>query len=57
MTSPIAPTKPHRWSSAGRTVLLRPIEPADSDEAARIVYEAFAGIHDHHRKRRSDAHV
>lgn len=29
-------------------VELRPIEPADRDEAARIVYEAFAGIHDHH---------
>jgi GNAT superfamily N-acetyltransferase len=27
---------------------LRPIEPADRDEAARIVFEAFAGIHDHH---------
>jgi GNAT superfamily N-acetyltransferase len=30
-------------------VELRPIEPADRDESARIVYEAFAGIHDHHR--------
>jgi predicted N-acetyltransferase YhbS len=30
-------------------VEVRPIEPADRDEAARIVYEAFAGIHDHHR--------
>jgi predicted N-acetyltransferase YhbS len=29
-------------------VTLRPIEPADRDEAARIVYEAFAGIHDRH---------
>ena len=28
---------------------LRAIEPADRDEAARIVYEAFAGIHDRHR--------
>lgn len=28
---------------------LRPIEPEDRDEAARIVYEAFAGIHDRHR--------
>jgi predicted N-acetyltransferase YhbS len=32
---------------AGRTVL-RPIEPADAPEAARIVFEAFAGIHDRH---------
>jgi predicted N-acetyltransferase YhbS len=30
-------------------VRFRPIEPEDRDEAARIVYEAFAGIHDHHR--------
>ena len=30
-------------------VHVRPIEPADAGAAARIVYEAFAGIHDHHR--------
>jgi GNAT superfamily N-acetyltransferase len=30
-------------------VQLRAIEPADRDEVGRIVYEAFAGIHDHHR--------
>jgi GNAT superfamily N-acetyltransferase len=30
-------------------VHVRPIEAADADAAARIVYEAFAGIHDHHR--------
>jgi GNAT superfamily N-acetyltransferase len=30
-------------------VRLRPVEPADGDEVARIVYEAFAGVHDHHR--------
>jgi GNAT superfamily N-acetyltransferase len=30
-------------------VALRPIEPGDAAETARIVYEAFAGIHDHHR--------
>jgi GNAT superfamily N-acetyltransferase len=29
-------------------VTLRPIEPADRDETARILYEAFAGIHDRH---------
>jgi GNAT superfamily N-acetyltransferase len=33
----------------GSQVELRPIEPGDRDETARIVYEAFAGIHDHHR--------
>jgi GNAT superfamily N-acetyltransferase len=30
-------------------VMLRPIEHRDAGEGARIVYEAFAGIHDHHR--------
>jgi GNAT superfamily N-acetyltransferase len=34
--------------SAG-AVQLRPIEPDDRDGAARILYEAFARIHDHHR--------
>lgn len=34
---------------AAGAVQLRPIEPGDCDAAARIVYEAFAGIHDHHR--------
>jgi GNAT superfamily N-acetyltransferase len=29
-------------------VELRPIEPDDRDDAARVLYEAFAGIHDHH---------
>jgi GNAT superfamily N-acetyltransferase len=29
-------------------VQLRPIEQADRDEAARILFEAFAGIHDRH---------
>jgi len=29
-------------------VELRPAEPADGDECARIVYEAFGGIHDYH---------
>ena len=27
---------------------LRPIRPADADAVATILYEAFAGIHDHH---------
>jgi GNAT superfamily N-acetyltransferase len=49
MTNHIAPTAPHRFSSSGPPVELRPIKPADRDEAARILYEAFAGIHDHHR--------
>ena len=30
-------------------VELRPIEPGDADAVARILFEAFAGIHDHHR--------
>jgi GNAT superfamily N-acetyltransferase len=30
-------------------IRLRPIEPGDHEAAARIAYEAFAGIHDHHR--------
>ena len=30
-------------------IVVRAIEPADGDECARIVYEAFAGVHDHHR--------
>jgi predicted N-acetyltransferase YhbS len=31
------------------TVRLRPIRPEDAGAVARIVYDAFAGIHDHHR--------
>ena len=34
---------------AAEAVRLRPIARGDRDEAARVVYEAFAGIHDHHR--------
>jgi GNAT superfamily N-acetyltransferase len=30
-------------------VTLREVEPRDLDECARIVFEAFGGIHDHHR--------
>jgi predicted N-acetyltransferase YhbS len=30
-------------------VTTRPIQPADAEAAARVVYEAFAGIHDRHR--------
>jgi len=33
----------------GLTISLRAIEPADGEECARITYEAFAGVHDHHR--------
>jgi predicted N-acetyltransferase YhbS len=36
-------------TEAATTVWLRPIEPADLDACARILFEAFAGIHDHHR--------
>lgn len=31
------------------TVSLRAVEPADREKCARIVYDAFAGVHDHHR--------
>jgi GNAT superfamily N-acetyltransferase len=30
-------------------IAIRGIEPADADECARIAYEAFGGLHDHHR--------
>ena len=30
-------------------IAIRAIEPADGDECARIVYEAFGGLHDYHR--------
>lgn len=33
-------------------VTLRPAEPADADDCARIVFEAFGTIHDHHRFQR-----
>ena len=37
-------------SEQARTgIELRDIRPDDADEVARIIYEAFAGIHDHHR--------
>jgi GNAT superfamily N-acetyltransferase len=36
-------------AAAAEAVQLRPIESGDRDAAARILYEAFAGIHDHHR--------
>ena len=32
-----------------RDIVLRPIRTGDADAAARILYDAFAGIHDHHR--------
>jgi GNAT superfamily N-acetyltransferase len=30
-------------------IAVRPIEPVDGDECARIVYEAFGALHDHHQ--------
>jgi GNAT superfamily N-acetyltransferase len=36
-------------ASTAAAVRLRPIEPADRDPAARILFEAFAEIHDRHR--------
>jgi ribosomal protein S18 acetylase RimI-like enzyme len=32
-----------------KTITLRPVEPDDADTVARILYEAFAVIHDRHR--------
>jgi hypothetical protein len=34
--------------SEAEGIQLRPIDYDDRDEAARIVFEAFAGIHDRH---------
>lgn len=33
----------------GMAITVRAIEPADADECTRIVYEAFASLHDYHR--------
>ncbi|MCW2685519.1 MAG: hypothetical protein JWR37_409 [Mycobacterium sp.] len=41
-------TESSRTRSAGN-IAIRAIEPADGDDCARIVYEAFARLHDHHR--------
>jgi GNAT superfamily N-acetyltransferase len=35
-------------SARGAVVEVRSIEPADGEECARIVYEAFGRVHDHH---------
>ena len=39
-------------TAKGEEVTLRPPEPGDTDELARIVFDAFGGIHDHHRFQR-----
>ncbi len=31
------------------TVSIRPVQPEDAEACARIVFEAFGAIHDHHR--------
>ena len=36
-------------SGAGTAVSLRDVRPADAEACARIVFEAFGAIHDHHR--------
>jgi GNAT superfamily N-acetyltransferase len=36
-------------TAAGKEITLRPAEQADTDELARICFEAFGGIHDYHR--------
>jgi GNAT superfamily N-acetyltransferase len=33
----------------GLAIAVRAIEPADGEECARIVYEAFGGVHDYHQ--------
>jgi hypothetical protein len=35
-------------SMSAKHVAIREIRPADSDECARIIYEAFGGLHDYH---------
>jgi len=35
--------------TAAGAITLRPVEPDDAPECARIVFEAFGGIHDYHR--------
>jgi GNAT superfamily N-acetyltransferase len=40
----------HGTVTGGRmAIAVRPIEPADGDECARIMYEAFGGLHDYYR--------
>ena len=39
-------------SPATGEVTLRPAEPADADECAQIVFDAFGALHDHHRFQR-----
>jgi predicted N-acetyltransferase YhbS len=36
-------------TATGASIEVRPIEPADAEQCARIVYEAFGGLHDHHQ--------
>jgi GNAT superfamily N-acetyltransferase len=36
-------------TATGALIELRPIEPADTEQCARIVYEAFGGLHDYHQ--------
>jgi predicted N-acetyltransferase YhbS len=44
----------HMASSAASSsrITLRPVEPDDTDELARILFDAFGDIHDHHRFQR-----
>jgi predicted N-acetyltransferase YhbS len=39
-------------TAGGQQVTLREVEPGDQDELARILFEAFGGIHDYHRFQR-----
>lgn len=49
MTTQMTVTQASETSPSRPPVELRPIEPRDRDDAARVLFEAFAGIHDHHR--------
>ena len=39
-------------TATAQEITLRPPEPADTDDLARILFEAFGDIHDYHRFQR-----
>jgi GNAT superfamily N-acetyltransferase len=45
----MAETTESTVTGRGMAIAVRAIEPADGDECARILYEAFGRLHDHHR--------
>jgi predicted N-acetyltransferase YhbS len=40
---------PSGAATAGKQITLRPVEPADTEQLAQILFDAFGDIHDHHR--------